>query len=189
MVKILKIIVGRIRRRRKILWVILIVQIIFGLIFIGALGSVVNGSLRTVATIKFPFSLIKKNYELSNPWVEYSFFVRNENFFELSSFQVDISIDILYVNESSGLQERGRIYDKTNIYYNIAPTESLFYLINGTAENFNLRELQNFWSFADFNSTYVSMIHAIFQGGYLGGLLSFYLGVFNQNISKFEIQI
>jgi hypothetical protein len=60
MVKILKIIVGRIRRRRKILWVILIVQIIFGLIFIGALGSVVNGSLRTVATIKFPFSLIKK---------------------------------------------------------------------------------------------------------------------------------
>lgn len=182
-------IANRFKMVKKFIWVFLVIQIVFGFLLSMLFGSAITGVVDTVATIRFPFSIIKKDYNASNPWIEYSFFVRNENVFDLISFQASISIDILYFNESDDSQIRRRIYEKTSMYYNTPSGASLFYLINGTSENFYLIELENFWSFADLNKSVSSLFHASFKGIYLSGLVSFNLKVFNLNMSKFEFQV
>jgi hypothetical protein len=179
-------IANRFKMVKKIIWVFLVIQIVFGFLLSILFGSAVTGMVNTVATIRFPFSIIRKEYNASNPWIEYSFFVKNENVFDLISFQASISIDILYFNKSDDSQIRRRIYEKTSMYYNTPSGEILFYLINGTSENFYLKELDNFWSFADMNKSVSSLFHAFFKGTYLSGLISFNLKVSNLNMSKFE---
>ena len=81
-------------------WIFFFVLIIYSIIIPIGLSSVYAGIDQTVNSVRFPNSFIEKEFNSTDPWIEFSYLVKNFNRFDLD-FELTTSIYAQYYPEHS----------------------------------------------------------------------------------------
>jgi hypothetical protein len=133
----------------------------------------------------FPNSFIKKEFNASEPWVEYSYLIRNDHFTVLETVSIGVEIDCAYFNHDNSLQRSG-IFSKYEIFHQIQPDSVLHHSENYTMENFNISALQQIWSDINASKPYSYFITVHLNGNYFGNLARFALIFRDLNLTRYE---
>ena len=160
-------------------------SIALSLVIVSFISSEATGVINTVDSLVFPNSFIKKEFNTTEPWIEYSYLLRNNHFNVLETVAVEVEIDCAYVALNNSLQRR-QIFVKREVYHHIPPNSVLHYSNNHTKELFFMGALNAVWS--DINASmpisYLITFHV--DGVYIGRLAKFSLIFRDLNLSRYE---
>ena len=178
------------KRQKKIIWILQIIPIIFGLVLSVPLQSSFLHLSNTVETIIFPSYYIEKDLNsTTDPWITYSFIIKNYHYYKIQALNVNASIYVSYYENDTGIQNKLNIIQKAQFYYRIPPRDYFGKSINATVSDFNLNNYNYFWSNFNISKGYNYTINIAFKGVYLGGLFSFNAIILNLDLKDFEAPI
>jgi len=135
--------------------------------------------------VAFPNSFIRKDFNCTEPWIEYSFFIKNKHFFVLERFHVTAVIRVSFYQDGTDDLVQEKIFEQ-RLLYKVLPKQSLAVEINATSENFDKDKLILFWNIANLTKEYTFLIDIDFEGLYIYGLIRFSFRYYDVDIEEYE---
>ena len=165
--------------------VLLLALVTYSSIIPFLIPSMYIGIDETVNSIRFPNSFIEKEFNSTDPWIEFSFLVKNLNRFNLD-FELTTSIYAQYFPENSLNMKESTIFHSSSTFQGISYDETCPKVLNFSSSYFDLPMLTAFYTSVNVSMPYTFFINAQFHGSYLANLMSFTIGFTALNISEYE---
>jgi hypothetical protein len=173
------------RLKMKIGWMIPFCSILTSIIMPISLTTAYIGIDQTIISFAFPNSFIKKNFNSSQPWIEYSFFIKNYNRGELD-LELKITIEAKYYRELINQIFQQKIFNLNGAYRKISYGQSLSKLVNASYTHFDLLNLQYFWDNGNFSKPFSFLMSEELEGNYHLSFISFEIIFYDLNVSDYE---
>ena len=100
------------------------------------------GVINTVDTFVFPNSFIKKDFNTTKPWIEYSYLIKNSHYVILSTVSITVEIDVSYQTQNESLL-RQSIFTSSETFHDIQPGSVLHKSNNYSSSYFLLDNLND----------------------------------------------
>jgi len=141
---------------------------------------------QTINSLAFPNGFIKRDFNTSEPWVQYSFFIKNYNQATLN-LELNLEIHAQYYPTGTEQLIQTKIFDIKSTYPQITPAESLSIINNATQTYFDFQALQDFWNDVNSSKPYQFLMNVKFKGTYLFSLITFEVRISSLNITDYEL--
>jgi hypothetical protein len=144
-----------------------------------------TGLISTIDSFVFPNSFIKKDFNTTEPWIEYSFLIRNNhhNVIDTVSFRAEIDFEYVTRNNST---KREPIFENNKVFHSILPDAVLHDSTNYTKEHFLMDNLNEIWGDIIASEPYTFFITIHIKGIFFGNLVKFAMTFRDINLTRYE---
>ena len=173
------------KKKNSINLVFYLITLILSLVITSFISAEALGVINTVDTFVFPNSFIKKDFNSTRPWIEYSYLIKNNHYVILSRVSITVEIDVSYQTQNESLL-RQSIFKSSETFHDIQPGSVLHKSNNYSSSYFLLDNLNDLWLNINTTKPYSSLITVHLTGNYVGNFAKFSLIFRDLNLSLYE---
>ncbi len=136
----------RIPKHKLVYRILLLVVVIYSFVFAGVFFGLSVAVFNTVGSINIPNNYLLVSLVLEDPLLRASYKISNEGFSDVSNLIIDFDVDLCYSEEYTNNEKRENIFFKREKVKKINPWQKYEAFIEGSIENFNISNIEDFWS-------------------------------------------
>lgn len=158
-------------------WLFTVIIIVYGLVSGFWLLSITGSIFDTIGSISFPNGYFYARLDPADPELNIAFGVINSGFYDLTDMSLQISLDIKYYRNDTGIQTQSRVFTKEVDFQIIKPFERINANITSQVDDFNTSSLTDFDNLAN-NSKQISyLLYSTIKGFYFLEIVPFSINI------------